>query len=161
MCLVRDRSNESDLEIIQLQNFNILFCRIRVRIIRMKFVLYCTFVLSKVQNPELKPGNNVLLFPGFVLSKVQKDNNIFNNIFDVRRTRIVLFVLFALFGVCRLNEVATWLFGCCTLKDPTISYNTKNCGSCLFVFLEWLTNLSFTFDPFVAIAKLIIILVES
>jgi hypothetical protein len=36
----------------------------------MKFVLYCTFGLSKVQNPESKPGNNVLLFPGFVLSKV-------------------------------------------------------------------------------------------
>ena len=90
---------------------------VRCLFIRMKIVLYCTFVLSKVQNPELKPGNNVLLFPGFVLSKVQKDNNIFNNIFDVRRTRIVLFVLFALFGVCRLNEVATSLFGCCTLKS--------------------------------------------
>jgi hypothetical protein len=58
----------------------------------------CTFVLSKVQYPERKPGNNVLLFPGFVLSKVQKDNNIFNNIFNVRRTRSVLFELF---GVCR------------------------------------------------------------
>ena len=46
-------------------------------------------------------------------------------------------------------------------KAPTISYNTKNCASCLFVFLEWLTNSPFTFDPFVAIAKLIIILVES
>ena len=67
----------------------------------MKFVLYCTFVLLKVQNPELKPGNNVLLFPGFVLSKVQKDNNIFNNIVDVRRTRIVLFVLFAKLGMRR------------------------------------------------------------
>jgi hypothetical protein len=67
----------------------------------MEFVLYCTFVLSKVQNPEATPRNNVLLFPGFVLSKVQKDNNIFNNIFDVRRTLSVLLVLFELFGVCR------------------------------------------------------------
>jgi hypothetical protein len=72
---------------------------LRVHIIRIEIVLYCTFVLSKVQNPEAKPGNNVLLFPGFVLSKVQKDNNIFNNIVDVRRTRIVLFVLFAIIGV--------------------------------------------------------------
>ena len=72
---------------------------IRVHIIRIEIVLYCTFVLSKEQNPEYKPGNNVLLFPGFVLSKVQKDNNIFNNIVDVRRTRIVPFVLFAIFGV--------------------------------------------------------------
>ena len=67
----------------------------------MKFVLYCTFVLSKVPAPEAEPGNNVLLFPGFVLSKVQKDNNIFNNIVDVRRTRIVLFVLFAKLGMRR------------------------------------------------------------
>jgi hypothetical protein len=74
---------------------------LRVHLIRIEIVLYCTFVLSKVQIPERKPGNNVLLFPGFVLSKVQKDNNIFNNIFDVRRTRSVLFVLFELFGVCR------------------------------------------------------------
>jgi hypothetical protein len=72
---------------------------IRVHIIRIEIVLYCTFVLSKEQNPEYKPGNNVLLFPGFVLSKVQKDNNIFNNIVDVRRTRMVPFVLFAIFGV--------------------------------------------------------------
>ena len=73
---------------------------IRVHIIRIEIVLYCTFVLSKEQNPEYKPGNNVLLFPGFVLSKVQKDNNIFNNMLvDVRRTRIVLFVLFAISGV--------------------------------------------------------------
>ena len=35
---------------------------LRVHIIRMKFVLYCTFVLSKAQNPEIKPGNNVLCF---------------------------------------------------------------------------------------------------
>jgi hypothetical protein len=76
----------------------------------MKFVLYCTFVLSKVQNPEIEPRNNVLLFLGFVLSKVQKDNNIFNNIVDVRRNRIALFVLFAKFGVCRQNEVGTSLF---------------------------------------------------
>jgi hypothetical protein len=69
----------------------------RVHFIRIEIVLYCTFVLSKVQNPERKPGNNVLLFPGFVLSKVQKDNNIF----DVRRARSVLLVLFDLFGVCR------------------------------------------------------------
>ena len=77
---------------------------LRVHIIRIEIVLFCTpstFVLSKVQNPELKPGNNVLLFPGFVLSKVQKDNNIFNNIVDVRRTRIVLFVLFAKLGMRR------------------------------------------------------------
>jgi hypothetical protein len=59
---------------------------------------FCTGVLSIVQNPEAKPGNNVLLFPGFVLLKVQKDNNISNNIVDVRRTRIVLFVLFAIIG---------------------------------------------------------------
>ncbi len=59
---------------------------------------FCTF---ESKNPELKPGNNVLLFPGFVLSKVQKDNNIFNNIVDVRRTRIVLFVLFAKLGMRR------------------------------------------------------------
>ncbi len=72
---------------------------LRVHIIRMKFVLYCTFVLLKVHDPELKPGNNVLLFPGFVLSKVQKDNNIFNNIVDVRQTRIVLLVLFAKLGM--------------------------------------------------------------
>ena len=32
----------------------------------------CTFLLSKVRNPELKPGNKVLLFPGFVLSKDKK-----------------------------------------------------------------------------------------
>jgi hypothetical protein len=68
-----------------------------VHIIRMKFVRYGTFVLSKVQNPEIKPGTNVLLFPGFVLSKVQKDNNIFNNIVVVRvhliRMKFVLFVL--------------------------------------------------------------------
>jgi hypothetical protein len=73
--------------------------RLRVHIIRIEIVLYFTFVLLKVQNPDSKPGNNVLLFPGFVLSKVQKDNNIFNNIVDVRRTRIVLFVLFAIIGV--------------------------------------------------------------
>jgi hypothetical protein len=45
---------------------------IRVHLIRMKFVLYCTFVLSEVLNPESKHGNNVLLFPGFVLSKYKK-----------------------------------------------------------------------------------------
>jgi hypothetical protein len=74
---------------------------LRVHLIRINFTLHCTSVLSKLQNPELEPGNNVLLFPGFVLSKVQKDKNIFNNIFDVRRTRRILFVLFAKFGVCR------------------------------------------------------------
>ena len=37
-------------------------------------------VLSNVQSPESKPGNNVRLFPGFVFSKVQNDKNIFNNI---------------------------------------------------------------------------------
>jgi hypothetical protein len=51
---------------------------VRVHIIRIEIVLYCTFVLSKVRNPEAKPGNNVLLFPGFVLSKVQKDNITFS-----------------------------------------------------------------------------------
>jgi hypothetical protein len=63
------------------------------------FIVHLYF--QKVQNPERKPGNNVLFFPGFVLSKVQEDNNIFNNIFDVRRTWSVLFVVFALFGVCQ------------------------------------------------------------
>jgi hypothetical protein len=60
---------------------------LRVHIIRIEFALHCTFVLSKVQNPEFKPGYNVLLFPGLVLSKVQKDNNIF------QKTRNLLNVL--------------------------------------------------------------------
>ena len=81
-----------------------------MHIIRIEIVLYCTFVIAKVQNPEFKAGNNVLLFPGFVLSKVQKVNNIFNNIADLRRTRIVLFAKFAKFGVRRQNEVGTLLF---------------------------------------------------
>ncbi len=74
-----------------------------MHIIRMKFVLHCTLRLLKAQNPELKPGNNVFLFLGFVLSKVQKSNNIFNNIVYVRQTRIVLFVLFAKLGMRRKN----------------------------------------------------------
>ncbi len=40
--------------------------------------------------PAVSRNPNVLLFPGFVLLKVQKDNNTFNNIVDVGRTRIVL-----------------------------------------------------------------------
>ena len=74
-----------------------------IRIEIVLFIVLLSFVLSKVQNPEVKPRNNVLLFPGFVLSKVQKDNNIFNNIVDVRvhliRMKIVLFVLCTLYFV--------------------------------------------------------------
>ena len=55
---------------------------LRVHMIRIDIVLYCTSVLSKVQSPEIK---------------VQKENKIFNSIVDVRRTRIVLF--FSLFVV--------------------------------------------------------------
>jgi hypothetical protein len=34
---------------------------LRVHIIQIEFAFHCTFVLSKVQNPEFKPGYNLLL----------------------------------------------------------------------------------------------------
>ena len=93
------------------------------------YVFQTFLVWSWAQRQTTKPGNNVLLPPGFVLSTVQEENNIV----DVRQTQIILFVLFVLFaiiGVWQRNEVGT----CTWLVGSYYAYNKTKGASCPFVF---------------------------
>jgi hypothetical protein len=87
-------------------------------------LLYCTFVLSKVQNPERKPGNNVLLFPGFVLSKVKKTIT-----FSITFSMLGAPGVYLLYFLSYLGCVGRMVSGFCTILLVRVPPYSSSCWS--------------------------------